>query len=152
MKAAFSFIFFMLFLAGLAFVNLKGAQEQSDTRDATVMDLSASSWRPTHIGAMRLDKDTEMFVDFGFSGQVIGHGGCNRFFGSYELENGSLQVGPLGSTRMACPEPAMSFELSFLEALQKPATANLAGNKLNLRVDQKEVVLRFVAIDKTEEN
>lgn len=152
MKAAFSFIFFMLFLAGLAFVNLKGVQEQSDARDATLVDLSASAWRPTHIGEMRLDNETEMFVDFGFSGQVTGHGGCNRFFGSYELEHGSLQVSPLGSTRMACPEPTMSFELSFLEALQKPTIASLADNKLNLRVDQKEVVLRFVAIDKTEEN
>jgi len=150
MKAAFSFIFFMLFLAGLAFVNLKGVQEQSDARDVTLVDLSASAWRPTHIGELRLDNDTEMFVDFGFSGQVTGHGGCNRFFGSYELEHGSLQVSPLGSTRMACPEPAMSFEISFMEALQTQSIASLVGNKLVLRTTGDAIAIRFTAINQVD--
>ncbi len=151
MKAAFAFIFFMLFLAGLAFVNLKGVQEQSDARNATPTELSASGWRPTHIGEMRLDDDSEMSVQFDVGGQVNGHGGCNRFFGSYELEDGALQVGRLGSTRMACPEPAMSFEIAFLEALQTPANASLVGNKLILRTAQDLIAVRFTAIDRIEE-
>jgi len=151
MKAAFAFIFFMLFLAGLAFVNLKSVQEQSDARNATPAEISRSAWRPTHIGEMRLDDDSEIFVLFDLGGQVNGHGGCNRFFGSYELEDGALQVGPLGSTRMACPEPAMSFELSFLEALQTPSNASLVGNKLLLRIAEDHITVRFTAINRIEE-
>ena len=150
MKAAFAFIFFMLFLAGLAFVNLRGVQEQSDARNATPAEISASAWRPTHIGDMRLDGDSEMFVQFEAGGQLRGHGGCNRFFGSYELEDGALQVDPLGSTRMACPDPAMSFEISFMEALQTPANASFFGDKLVLRTAQGVITVRFTAVDRIE--
>jgi heat shock protein HslJ len=150
MKAAFAFIFFMLFLAGIAFVNLKGVQEQSESRKASPTEISASAWRPTHLGEMRLEDASEMFVQFEVDGQVRGHGGCNRFFGSYELEDGSVQTGPLGSTRMACPEPAMSFEISFLEALQTSATASLVGNKLVLRTDKDVIAVRFTAIERIE--
>jgi len=150
MKAAFGFIFFMLFLAGIAFVNLKGVQEQSETRKASPTEISASAWRPTYLGEMKLDEASEMFIQFDADGQVRGHGGCNRFFGGYELEDGSVQIGPLGSTRMACQEPAMSFELSFMEALQTSGSASLAGNNLVLRTDNDDIAVRFTAIDRIE--
>lgn len=150
MKAAFGFIFFMLFLAGIAFVNLKGVQDQSEIRKASPTELSASAWRATHLGEMKLEETSEMFVQFEVDGQMRGHGGCNRFFGSYELEDGSVQIDPLGSTRMACPEPAMSFEISFMEALQTSVTANLVGNKLVLRTDKDVIAVRFTAIDRVE--
>lgn len=150
MKAAFAFIFFMLFLAGIAFVNLKGVQEQSELRKASPTELSASAWRPSHIGEMKLEEASEMFVQFEVDGQVRGHGGCNRFFGSYELDDGSIQIAPLGSTRMACPEPAMSFEMSFMEALQTSTTASFVGNRLVLRADKDVITVRFTAIDRIE--
>ena len=150
MKGAFAFIFFMLFLAGIAFVNLKGAQEQPDASAATPADISIPAWRPTHLGEMRLENDSEMFIQFEEGRQLRGHGGCNRFSGSYELEDGSLQVGPLRSTRMACPEPAMSFEISFMEALQTPSNASLVGNKLFLRTAQDVISIRFTAIDQAD--
>jgi heat shock protein HslJ len=99
---------------------------------------------------MKLEEAGEMFVQFEINGQVRGHGGCNRFFGSYELEDGSVQIGALGSTRMACPEPAMSFEISFMEALQTSATASLVGNKLVLRTDKDVIAIIFTAIDRVE--
>ena len=151
MKAAFAFIFFMLFLAGIAFVNLKGVQEQTGAGNATPAEISVPAWRPTHLGEMRLEDDSEMFVQFEDGGQLRGHAGCNRFSGSYELKDGSLQIGPLRSTRMACPEPTMSFEISFMEALQTPAHANLVGNKLVLRTAQDNIIIRFTAIDQDDD-
>jgi heat shock protein HslJ len=150
MKGAFAFIFFMLFLAGIAFVNLKGAQEQPDASAATPADISMPAWRPTHLGEMRLEDNNEMFVQFEEGGQLRGHAGCNRFSGSFELKDGSLQVGPLRSTRMACPEPAMSFEMSFMEALQAPTNASIVGNKLVLRTASDAIAIRFTAIDQVD--
>jgi heat shock protein HslJ len=150
MKAAFAFIFFMLFLAGIAFVNLKGAQEQADAGDATPAEISVPAWRPTHLGEMRLEDNGEMFVQFEEGGQLRGHAGCNRFSGNYELEDGSLHVGPLRSTRMACPEPAMSFEISFMEALQTPAKASIVSDKLVLRTAKDGSTVRFTAIDQAD--
>jgi heat shock protein HslJ len=152
MKAAFAFIFFMLFLAGIAFVNLKGVQEQADAGDATPAEISVPAWRPTHLGEMRLEDNSEMFVQFEEGGQLRGHAGCNRFSGSYELEDGSLHVGQLRLTRMACPEPAMSFEISFMEALQTQSIASLVSNKLVLRTTRDGIIIRFTAIDQTDGN
>ena len=35
------------------------------------------------------------------NGEVSGTSGCNRFFGSYEVDGNSISIGPLGSTLMA---------------------------------------------------
>ena len=52
-------------------------------------------------------------------GQATGSAGCNRYFGALEEPTaGELEVGPLGSTRMACPEDIMDLETRYLEALQ----------------------------------
>ena len=53
-------------------------------------------------------------------GKVSGSGGCNQFSGPFGVEPASLDVavGPMVSTRMACPEPAMEVEARYLGALQ----------------------------------
>lgn len=152
MKAAFAFIFFMLFLAGIAFVNLRGMQEQSETAVTSKLDLVFSAWRPVRLGEMRLPDDTEMYLQFGADGKITGHGGCNRFFGDYDLTGEELKIGPLGATRMACPEPAMSFEISFLEAIQAAVAAAATADRLALKNDKGDTVVRLAGIERKEEN
>jgi heat shock protein HslJ len=43
---------------------------------------------------------------------------CNRFFGPAEITGSTIELGPLGSTRMACPEAVMNQETKYLDALQ----------------------------------
>jgi heat shock protein HslJ len=50
--------------------------------------------------------------------QVTGFAGCNNFFGNYELDGSSLNFGPIGTTRMACPDLEMGLETKLFEALQ----------------------------------
>ena len=147
MKATVAFIFFMLFLAGIAFVNLKGMKSSDDLKVLAPEQLADIAWRATAIGEMRLDEDSGIHVQFDADGQVTGNSGCNRFFGSYELQEGKLSIGPLGATRMACPEPAMSFEISFLAALQSADTAARADDRLAIRNADGVTVARFVAIN-----
>jgi len=139
-------MFFMLFLAGLAFVNLRGMQDQSTNTVLSPEILTSSAWRPARLAEMKLDEDTQMYVQFDSDGQVSGHAGCNRFFGSYDLNDEKMEIGPLGATRMACPEPAMSFELSFLEALQSTATAALANGRLALKNDRGDTIVLMVSV------
>lgn len=49
-------------------------------------------------------------------------GGCNRMSGSYAMVDGKLQVGPLASTRMACPEPRMQHDNTMTKLLEQPLT------------------------------
>lgn len=148
MKATIAFIFFMLFLAGIAFVNLRGMQEMREERPVTRDELLASAWKPVRLGEMRLSDDTEMFLQFDAEGQVSGHGGCNRFTGAYKLGADTLRLGPLAATRMACPEPAASFEISFLDALQSATTTSISANMLTMRNDRGHAILRMNSIER----
>lgn len=147
MKASIGFIFFMLFLAGLAFVNLKGMKNPSDTAISTAADLAGTAWRATHIGEMRLQDDAKIVVQFDADNSIAGDSGCNRFFGDYELVDGLLKIGLLGSTRMACPEPANSFEISFLQALGEARTVSRVDSRLVMRDSNGKIVTRFITTE-----
>ena len=43
-----------------------------------------------------------------------------------------VDVGPLGSTRKACPEDIMSAEYAFMQAVESAATYKIAGETLTL--------------------
>jgi heat shock protein HslJ len=51
-------------------------------------------------------------------GKIAGNGSCNRFFGPGEISGATIKLGPLASTRMACPEAVMNQEMKYLAALQ----------------------------------
>jgi heat shock protein HslJ len=50
-------------------------------------------------------------------GVANGGGGCNRWSADYQIDGGALAFGPVLSTRMACPDPAMEIEHAFFERL-----------------------------------
>ena len=150
MKALIGFAFFLLFLAGYAFVTVRNMGEEAANSVPTVAELSANAWRPSHIGEMTMAADTELYVQFEPDGKMGGYAGCNRFFGSYHLSANAITVGPLGATRMACPSQQMSFEISFIEALQSAKTIASADTRMALRNDQGQATSRFDAIDRQE--
>ena len=145
MKGLAGFMFFLLFLAGLALVNLRGMGDQSVTAISSIEELADTAWRPTHLGEMRLPDDTSMFLQFNSDGSLSGFAGCNQFFGDYEVEAGALSFGAIGSTRKACPEPLNSYELSFLESLQMVNTATRSDTRLALRDTNEKLLSRYIA-------
>ena len=151
MKASVGFIFFMLFLAGIALVNLISINDQANSVIISAEDIAYTSWRPTHIGEMRLPDDTVMSLQFDSRTSLAGHAGCNRFFGDYTLMAGTLEIAALGSTRMACPEPAASLEFSFLQALQNARSLSRVGTRMALKDNNGENVARFVSASQDEE-
>ncbi len=68
--------------------------------------------------------------------RVVGHAGCNRFFGSYEASGDQLGFSSLGSTMMACPE-GMQDEQAFFEALNKTTRFGIDGRILTLLEDDR---------------
>ncbi len=61
-----------------------------------------------------------------------GFAGCNRINGNYQLDGNKLKFGNIASTKMACGEPVMSAERSFLNALKDTDSFKLSGDKLEL--------------------
>lgn len=74
---------------------------------------------------------TLMFAD----GRISGSANCNTYFADVTQSGSELNFGPIGSTRMACPEPIMQQENNFLAAM---ATVNhyvVAEGQLTLTYD-----------------
>ena len=83
---------------------------------------------------------SRMTASFGADGRVTGNAGCNRYFASYRQQDGKLEVGMAGATRMFCAEPPglMDQEGSFLEALRLSTAIAMSGDRLELlRADHK---------------
>jgi heat shock protein HslJ len=80
-------------------------------------------------------------------GQVTGTAGCNSYFGSYTAQGDSLQVGPLGSTMMACDTPpgVMDQEQAYLAALQQAASYRIADGQLTISDAQGQDLLVYQA-------
>lgn len=62
-------------------------------------------------------------LQFSNDGSLAGFGGCNNYFGSYELDGDVIQIAPLGSTMMAC-ETGMEQEAVVLAALNSAYRIN----------------------------
>ncbi len=109
--------------------------------------LPGSRWQPVEMEATAVPADTGMFIGFGEDGRIEGHGGCNGFFGSYEVMGETLEIGPLGATRMACPEAIMDRELRFFEVLSRVHRYRRDGADLVLEDAAGTPVLRLAVSD-----
>ena len=74
------------------------------------------------IGTAVVPAPGQEFPYIGFdtkTGKVFGNSGCNRMMGSFDVnaKPGTIDLGALASTRMACPD--MTVENNVLSALNK---------------------------------
>jgi heat shock protein HslJ len=145
MKATIGFAFFLLFLAGIALVMLKGRQMVQIGAPGGGAGITGINWHPVIVGNTQVPEDSGMFIRFEVDGSINGHGGCNGFFGSLEQTDSGIAVGRLGSTRMACPEPVMSREIAFLDVLQQTTDFMTGKETLRLLDEENRVIVELVA-------
>ncbi|MCX7566776.1 META domain-containing protein [Sulfitobacter sp. F26169L] len=69
-------------------------------------------------------------LTFPKAGEIAGEGPCNRYFGALKTPYPWFDAGPIGSTRVACPE--MTAETAFLAALESATLSEVAGDTLVL--------------------
>jgi heat shock protein HslJ len=74
---------------------------------------------------------------------VSGTGGCNRFTGSYSVDGGSIELGALATTEIACPAPAEAIERSYYAALQDVSGWGVDEDDLVLTDADDAELLRF---------
>ena len=108
--------------------------------EAQSTELAGTSWVVTGYNngkqaVVGVLGETTLSVSFGDDGSLNGDSGCNRFFGPYEQQDGTITIGPLAGTRKYCAEPAgvMDQEMQLLMALESAATYRLDGNTLDMR-------------------
>lgn len=87
-----------------------------------------STVTPTEtIDVPQPERYTLLFADEGSLQALFG---CNRGGGDYEISAGRLTLGPLMSTRMACPED--SLDTPFMRDLQRVVSFFIDNGKLYL--------------------
>lgn len=145
MKGLLGFLFFMLFLAGFAFVMLQGRQMAESNLGSGGAGVTGIDWRPVLVGTDTVPNDSGMFLRVAVDGSVNGNAGCNGFFGSLEKTDTGISIGPLGTTRRACPKPIMARESAFLEALQKTTRFQASRDSLQLLGDGDVRLAELVA-------
>ena len=77
-------------------------------------------------------EDTEITIEFkSAESKLSGSGGCNNYFGSYEINKNEFTIKPpIGATEMACPEPIMRQEQEYLKLLETTETFQIQNVKL----------------------
>lgn len=105
-------------------------------------------WKLVQLGDRTItpsDQQQEANLIFRIEGsRVTGSGGCNRLAGSYTLNDHSLQIQGIASTRMACMR-GMDLENTFLAALGHVRSWKITGRQLELDDEDGKSLARFSA-------
>lgn len=104
------------------------------------LPLEGTTWQLASmegIPSEAIDRNTDAFtLVFDAEQQMVyGRTNCNRFFGSYRIEERELEFGDLGMTRMACPE--MEYEDAFVRMLDEVEGYRIHGEELTLFDDER---------------
>lgn len=95
--------------------------------------LVGTSWVLMSLDGIPPVAGTEITASFGTDRRVSGSAGCNRYTGAYETGGPSIEVGPLASTRMHCPNPGvMEQEQRYLVTLEASVLVAIEGDQLLL--------------------
>lgn len=106
--------------------------------------LAGSSWSVVEIDGVATIETVQPNLVFAEDGRLSGSGGVNRLMGSYQFEDGAIEIAPVGSTRMAGPPEAMEQEDRLLKIL--PDRFNITNhNGGGLLLQSAEHTLRLVA-------
>jgi heat shock protein HslJ len=93
-------------------------------------ELDGTRWSVATLGGQTISGPAPT-IEFE-NNRVVGTGGCNRYFGEYAAENGTLSVREVGSTEMACAPDIMSREAAFFAALAATRSYSRLGDTLLL--------------------
>ena len=102
------------------------------SKDAATLSSINGEWNIIEInGAAVVPAPNQEFPFIGFdtnTGKVFGNSGCNRMMGSFDVnaKPGTIDLGAMASTRMACPD--MGGERELLQALDKVVRFEAEGD------------------------
>ncbi|MFL5648332.1 MAG: META domain-containing protein, partial [Chloroflexota bacterium] len=106
------------------------------TADGDGGELGATRWvlqSMSDAGALTILPDG-LYADAEFTSlRVKGFSGCNDYDAVYRNAGPMLLVSEPVTTRMACPEPASTFESSYLGLLRQSRFYNVRSDTLTIR-------------------
>lgn len=80
-------------------------------------------------------------LDFSEPGRVSGQGPCNRWFAPLESPLPEFRPGPIGATRMACPD--LGLEADLFDTLASMTRADVTGGTSLILTGDKGMSMEF---------
>ena len=118
---------FLVFLVLLIFSCSKSEEET-----AAIGDIRGVTWQLSDIGNKTLNNDIVTTLVFGDDNKISGSGGCNNYFGTYNLYTNGIAIGNIGATKKLCSEDVMEQEMTYLEILGKAKSIEFNDYKLEI--------------------
>lgn len=115
-----------------------GETEPLITRDAILGD-----WEVFEIGGQPIEGGRVPTLSFDKDGNASGTGSCNRFNGRADIGEGTIALGPMAATQMACPDPLGAQERSFFDALSQVTGFEAHERVINLTDTGGEALLKL---------
>ena len=103
-------------------------KNKSTAKDS--LPLTQTRWQLVRVNAQNITPGDSFEIVFHDDMSVNGVGACNRFFGKYTIDGGKIKIGPLGATKMMCPD--IENEDAFFMMLNQIDTYTIDGNTLML--------------------
>jgi len=124
-------------------INEAKATAQPAPAQSSSFNLANSEWLLEDLNGSAVLDNVQATLTFPETGKVTGNGSCNRFFGPAEIHGDAIKLGPLVSSRMACPEAVMNQEAKYLQALQAAERFEWTDPYLLIHCNGLEKALRF---------
>lgn len=124
----------MKYLIALAFVMTTACQ--------TDESITAFAGNVTAFTLQSIDGVTfaaRATIDVSEAGKITGHGPCNRYSANQTAPYPWFSTGPIGSTRMTCPD--LAAEAQFFDALSTMTLVEVLGGTLILTDDNGREML-----------
>lgn len=93
--------------------------------------LSYNNGRGGLVSSLATELITANFDD---DGRLTGFSGCNNYHAAYEVDGGSIAIGPVAATRKMCADPVnvMEDEAGYYQALDQAATFEIKDGELTM--------------------
>ena len=89
---------------------------------AQLSPLAGNSWRVADLAGKAPLRDHPISMIFDAKGRLTGEASCNRFSGTFTVEEDRITVSRVRVTRRACEEPVMAQERQFLNLFEALTT------------------------------
>ena len=108
-------------------------------------NIRGVTWQLTDIGDTTLNNDVVTTLIFGEDHKISGNGGCNNYFGTYELYTNGISISNIGSTRKMCSEEIMEQEMTYFNILEKAKSIIFIEYKLEIKSTAEIDSIKFTA-------
>jgi heat shock protein HslJ len=139
-RIKYALVFFFAFIGSCS--NHKPMNNSPSPSDPAA--LSGIEWLLSDLAGTPVVPNSKASLSFLDAGRAAGNASCNRFTGSVTISGDSIKFGQLASTRMACPDNAISAqEDQYLKLLEAAKRFELKDNSLLIFAEGSEKPLRF---------